>query len=205
MNAAWWQIIGAVVSGVLVGALVQGIPVLIRFLRRPRLELYLDTDDKKTRPIRKISAEHRGRWVAIWARNTPRCGKLSAKSCRPMLLRIDRMTEDGTPEEETGYVRDRLPWAGMGGGAQGGRGFSARDVHKGDPLRMSLGFVSEASPDLWCVEQQPTGVPAGRTVCFKPGTYRVTVRLYSDNADWTEKQFLVQHTGVWDQLSISDV
>jgi hypothetical protein len=206
MNAVWWQIIVAVLSGSLVGGLLQGLPVLIRFVRRPRLGLYIDTDDKKTYHTRQISGtEHRGLWIAIWARNTPRCGRQTAKYCRPILKRIDRMTEDGTLEEEAGFVRDRLPWAGMGGGAQGGRGFSDRDVHKGDPLRISLGLVSEASPDLWCVEQQPTGVPAGRTVCFKPGTYRVTVRLYSDNADWTEKQFLVQHTGAWDQFSISDV
>lgn len=122
-----------------------------------------------------------------------------------MLKRIDRLAEDGTPEEESGFVRDRLPWAGMGGGAQGGRGFSDRDIDRGDPLRISLGLVSEANPGLWRVEVQPTGVAAGRKTCFEPGTYRVTVRLYSENANWTEKQFLLRHTGVWDQLSISEV
>ena len=206
MNAVWWQIIVAVVSGALVGGLSQGICAFIRFLRRPRLQLYLDADDEKTRPIRQISGtEHQGRWIAIWARNAPRCGKQTAKYCKPILKRIDRLAEDGTSEEETGFVRDRLPWAGMGGGAEGARGYSDRDIDKEDPLKISLGLVSDGSPNLWHVEMQPTVVPAGRKTCFEPGTYRVTVRLYSENAPWTEKQFLVHHTGVWDQLSITDV
>ena len=132
-------------------------------------------------------------------------GKQTAKYCRPMLIRIDRIAEDGTPEEESGFVRDRLPWAGIGGGAEGGRGFSDRDLDEGDSLRISLGLVSEAKPDLWNVEMQSTDVPAGRKLEFEPGVYRVTVRLYSENTPWTGKQFLLQHTGVWDQLSISDV
>ena len=55
MNAVWWQIIVAVISGSLVGGLLRGLPVLIRFLRQPRLELYLDADDRKTYHTRRIS------------------------------------------------------------------------------------------------------------------------------------------------------
>jgi len=93
----------------------------------------------------------------------------------------------------------------MGGGAEGGRGYSDRDIDKEDPLRISLGVVSEETPNLWCVEVEPTSAPAGRKTGFEPGTYRVTVRLNSENADWMGKRSLLQHTGVWDHLSVSEV
>lgn len=204
MNAVWWQIIAATTAGVLIGVLTNAIPFFIRYLRQPHLKLYLETNDKKTYYTRTISGTTSlGRWVAIWVKNAPLCGQLIARDCHPELIRIEHQTVDGSYEEEIDFVRDRLSWAGMGGEA--GRGFIERDIDRDAPLRIALCLVSQGSPTLLQVETRPTAVAAGRKLAFETGTYLATVRLYSANTRWTEKKFLLHHTGDWDQLSISDV
>jgi len=89
-------------------------------------------------------------------------------------------------------------------GGEAGRGFIDQDIDKDDPVRISLCLVSQQNPSLLYMETQPTEVPAGRKNAFDPGTYRVTVRLYSANTSWAEKQFLIHHTGEWNHVSISD-
>lgn len=204
MNATWWQILVATISGgVLVGCLTQAVPSFIHYLRRPRIDLYLDANKKKTYYTRPLAGTtHSGRWIAIWARNTPRWGSRTAKDCRPELIRFERQGQDEIYEEEIAFVRDRLSWGGMGG--EKGRGFADRDIDKGDPLRIALVSVAQGTPKFLLVQTQSTVVPAGRKLQFEPGTYRATVRLYSANAHWGEKQFLIHHTGEWDQLSISE-
>jgi len=206
MNAVWWQLIVAVASGMLIGGLTNAIPLLFHYLRQPCLKLYLEANEKKTYYIRPIAGETSlGRWVCIWAKSTPRCGKQRAIDCYSELIRIERQIVDVTVtyEEEIDFVRDRLSWAGMGGEAD--RGFIDHNIDKDDPLRIAVCLIREEKPGWLSLETQPTKVASGRKLSFEPGAYRITVRLYSGNAPWTERQFLLQHTGKWNQLSISDV
>jgi len=203
MNAVWWQIIIAVASGILIGALTKAIPWFLQRLQQPCLKLYLDANEKKIYYTRIIAGTTSpGRWVCAWAKNTPRCGKQRATDCYAKLIRIERQIVDGTYEEEIGFVRDRLPWAGMGGETD--RGFIDQDIEKDDPLRITVCLTSKENPSRLFPQTRSTTVDSGRKLSFEPGAYRITVRLYSGNAPWTEKQFLLQHTGKWDQLSISD-
>jgi len=56
----------------IIGGLTKAIPFFIHYLRQPRLELYLEADEKKTYYHRTVAGTtYLGQWMAIWAKNTP--------------------------------------------------------------------------------------------------------------------------------------
>jgi hypothetical protein len=198
-NPVWYQIVIAVVSGVVVGQLAPGV---IGLVTRPRLRIRLDTPERThyQRPVAGKS-DVDGRWLGVWVEQRRlRLGRTPALDCVAELVSVERIEAGGLAKKVGGFEPDLASWAAMGE-----RGFEKRDIYPGQPVRISLCWKESDAPSVLYWDIQRTKVASGRASSVAPGVYRVRLRVYSSTAAWTEATFEVQHGHGFSELEVRQV
>ena len=78
--------------------------------------------------------------------------------------------------------------------------YDPKDIEPDLPRRLDLCYGLERKPNqlsFFTIHK-----PDGNLTIYPPGTYRVKVRVDSENASLVDKYFIVNFKGGWDQITI---
>ena len=169
-----------------------GIGKLLHFSRRPKFKIYFDPS-KSYRTVPMADNDYQpGFFCHLMVENT---GKEIAEGCRGRVIDIQQQQSDGTFQRHTGFVNPFfLKWSH--------EDYEQKAIEHDIPRKIDLCYgVSTIQDVLFFFTPN---VPDGNQVTYPPGTYKVTVRVTSENTKQTDGTFLVNYPGQWNGITIEE-
>jgi hypothetical protein len=165
---------------------------VITHLNRPQLEIYYDPKETYHK-ARDLSFNGiLGNFGHVMVRNNGQC---VAKNCAGELRGIEIYQNNGF-QKATGYRNIMtLKWAHE-------KDFYPRDIDKDSPRRLDVCYVHQGFDILHFFTEK---YPSGNQTDFPPGKYKIKIRIKSDNAKSTEKEFIINYeAGRFESLEIKN-
>lgn len=166
---------------------------LISYINKPNLEIYYDPNETYHK-ARDISFDGvLGNFAHVMVRNN---GKYLAKNCVGQLRSIKKFI-NGEFQDVPEYRNIMtLKWAHE-------KDFSPKDIDKDSPRRLDVCYVHEGYDVLHFFTEK---FPSGNQTDFPPGLYKIKIRVSCDNANSSEKEFIVRYeAGNFNSLRIENV
>jgi hypothetical protein len=160
--------------------------------RRARLRIYFDPAE--TYHVRRVVDYNNqlGRFCHFMVRNE---GKEIARQCRVRLMAVGTLTPQGPVPVEDFVAPRTLKWAHE-------PDWDPRDIEPDVRRRADLCYAVDGTPLLIFFT---TPMPSGVRTIFPPGTYRVRVRVDSENAERDEATYDIAFDGTWQTVHVIPV
>jgi len=164
-----------------------------KFLKQPKLFLYFDPSE--TYHVRNVVNQGNvpGFFCHLMIKNN---GKEIARNCRGRVIEVAVRDKNGNfvrhPLFSNPFV---LKWAHEDD-------FNPIDVENDLPRRLDFCYSIQSIPNalIFFTPQKPNG----NLTIYPPGTYRVKVRIDTENAKAIDGYFNINFSGQWNQISISE-
>ena len=166
----------------------------MKYFKRPILVSYYDP--KETYRTRLIANQNNtpGYFCHIMVKND---GKDVAKNCRGRIINIQVENDNGLFEKHEFFSAPMvLKWAHESD-------FKPKEIEPDIPRRLDLCYGMQTHPDSLIIFTDHK--PDGNLKIYPPGKYRITIRIDSENAKTTDRDFIVNFNGSWNQIEMSDV
>lgn len=166
-----------------------------KILRRPKLYIYFDPNQTyHTRVVTDLGGTP-GFFCHLMVRND---GKAVARACQGRLVEVSSRGPDGEYQPHPDFVSPVvLKWAHE-------PDFGPRNIEPDPdpPRRLDLCYSVQAAPGVisFFTEKRDSGIRTD----FLPGTYRVKIRIDSENAATVDGTFIVSYAGNWNQVQVSE-
>ena len=164
-----------------------------KYYRRPILRIYFDPNETyHTRTVTDMGGTL-GFFCHLMVCND---GKDVAEACQGRLIEVNILGPGDEYQPHPGFVNPAvLKWAHE-------PDFGPRNIDTDLPKRLDLCCAVQYMPDVLSFFTHKR--PNGNRTDFPPGTYRVTVRIDSENAATVNGTFTISYAGIWNQVQVSE-
>ncbi len=150
------------------------------WLMRPSLEIYYDPEQTYLEAIDRSFHDTVGLFVHVMIRNN---GKTPARNCIGELRRIEVFSSGKFNDVREYRNIMQLKWAHEDT-------YAPKDIDPGDSKRLDVCYVHQGIDVLHFFTKK---YPSGNQTDFLPGTYKITIRIKSENTKNIDGTFVVKY------------
>jgi hypothetical protein len=171
---------------------IGNIKKLIQYFNRPQLEIYYDPKETYIKLRDMGFNKIVGNFAHVMVRNK---GNMVAKNCVGELRSVEELREgESRPVGSYRHIM-QIKWAHE-------KDWSPKDIED-VPIRLDVCSVHQGYDILRFATEK---YASGSQTDFPPGTYKVKIRVKSENARSVAKEFMVKYdAGNFDSLEINNV